>query len=132
MPADGEPLWLVDEEVIELNRVVVAAKEEPHLVLSLGGLKGALGRPLNAWLYEGEVDRIVLAVRLAEGIAQSHCFQQGNKRTAFFAALDFIERNGGDCGAVDGDALGAVCEAVILRNAPPEALISALRAKVKF
>ncbi|WP_232631393.1 type II toxin-antitoxin system death-on-curing family toxin [Methylobacterium sp. Leaf118] len=126
------PLWLIAEEVIEINRVLVVAQDEPHLVLSLDGLEGALGRPLNAWLYDGEVDRIVLAVLLAAGIAQSHCFQQGNKRTGFFAALLFIEMNGGDCGAVDTEALGKICEVVMLGDAPADALISALRSKVEF
>lgn len=132
MPAEDLPIWPVAEEVIELNRCIVEAKDEPHLVLSRGALEGALRRPLNFWLYEGLVDRIALAVLLAEGIGQSHCFQQGNKRTGFFTALDFIELNGGDCGAVDTEALGEICEAVMLKNAPPESLIGALRSKVKF
>ncbi len=125
-------VWPLAHEVEAINRAVVAASNEPFLVLNRNGLEGAVDRPLNAYLYVGEVDIIALGILLLEGIGQSHPFQQGNKRTAFVAALDFIEINGGDIAAVDSEALGALAEAVILRQRDPSELLAALRRQIRF
>ncbi|MCF4126271.1 type II toxin-antitoxin system death-on-curing family toxin [Methylobacterium sp. SyP6R] len=131
MPADP-PIWITADEIEAINQEILSETSEPFHVLNRGGLESAAARPLNAWAYEGEDDRIVLAVRLLEGIGQNHCFQQGNKRTAFFAALEFIERNGGEYAVNDSDDLGRLCEAVILRQAAPMELVAMLRRRVRF
>ena len=46
----------------------------------------------NAFAY-GEEDILALAVRLMAGIVQSHAFEQGNKRTAFVAMIQFLIEN---------------------------------------
>lgn len=125
-------VWPLANEVEAINRAVVAVTDEPFLVLNRGALEGAIDRPLNAYLYAGEVDIIALGVRLMEGIGQSHPFQQGNKRTAFFAALDFIEINGGDIGAIDSVELGALAEGVIVRTRDPAELLAALRRRIRL
>lgn len=56
-------------------------------------LASALARPKNQFAY-GETDLFLLAATYAEGIATNHAFIDGNKRTAFFAALSFLEENG--------------------------------------
>lgn len=124
--------WPNANEIEHINRLIVAVDGEPFLVLSRSALESATNRPLNYYLYEGERDIIALAVRLIEGIGQNHPFQQGNKRTAFIAALDFIERNGGVIGAVDDDELGKIIEAVIIRECEPALLIAALREHVNL
>ena len=58
-----------------------------------GLLESALARPQNAFAY-GEDDIVVLAVRLMAGLAQAHAFEQGNKRTAFVAMVQFLNTNG--------------------------------------
>ena len=46
----------------------------------------------------------MLAVRLLAGIAQSHAFAQGNKRTCFVAMVQFLNANGYDLAVEDSAA----------------------------
>jgi death on curing protein len=89
----NEPLWLPVEAVVEANRTLVEITGEGHFVRDIGLLESALARPQNAFAY-GEEDIVALAVRLMAGIAQAHAFEQGNKRTAFVAMVQFLEING--------------------------------------
>jgi death-on-curing protein len=91
----NEPQWLPLEVVIEINRAAVTITGEPHLLRDAGLLESALARPQNAFAY-GEEDFVVLAVRLMAGIAQAHAFEQGNKRTAFIAMVQFAIADGYD------------------------------------
>jgi death on curing protein len=127
-----QPLWIVADEVEAIARELLRGTPEPFRVLDRGALESAVARPLNAWAYDGETDLIILAVRLLEGIGQSHCFQQGNKRTAFFAAIEFIEANGGEFDDRDTEILATVIEGVILKTISRYVLVEALRKKVKF
>jgi len=61
----------------------------------MGGLEGALGRPLNLAVY-GEPDAAELAALYAVGITKAHAFVDGNKRTAWTTAAAFLELNGYD------------------------------------
>ena len=63
-------------------------------------MESALARPQNAFAY-GEDDIVVLAVRLMAGLAQAHAFEQGNKRTAFVAMVQFLNTNGYDLAIED-------------------------------
>ncbi|HZC15513.1 MAG TPA: type II toxin-antitoxin system death-on-curing family toxin, partial [Caulobacteraceae bacterium] len=67
---------------------------EPFALRDAGLLISALGKPRNHWFYEGKRDAVSLAVTLLFGIARNHAFEQGNKRTAFEAALIFLLANG--------------------------------------
>jgi death-on-curing protein len=87
LSSQNEPRWLEPDEVIELNRLIVDATGEPFLVRDYGLLASALAKPIQYWSYEHEDDAVTLAVTLLFGIAQNHPFEQGNKRTAFEAAL---------------------------------------------
>jgi death-on-curing protein len=89
--------------VVDANRSLVAVTGERHLLRDVGLLESALARPQNAFAY-GETDLVVLAVRLMAGIAQSHAFEQGNKRTAFTALRLFLLANGFDLGIDDSEA----------------------------
>ena len=89
----NEPFWLPPEEIIELNRDLVAATGEPFLLRDRNLLESACARPTNLWAYEQEDDAVTLAVSLLFGIAQNHVFIQGNKRTAFIAALMMLRLN---------------------------------------
>jgi len=91
----NEPLWLPVEVVVEINRASVAITGEPHFLRDAGLLESALARPQNAFAY-GEEDVVVLAVRLMAGVAHAHAFEQGNKRTAFIAMVQFLIANGHD------------------------------------
>ena len=91
----NELQWLPLEAVIEINRAAVEITGEPHFLRDAGLLESALARPQNAFAY-GEESIVVLAVRLMAGIAQAHAFEQGNKRTAFVAMVQFLITNGYD------------------------------------
>ncbi len=90
----NEPFWLPAEEIIELNRDLVARTGEPFLLRDRGLLESACARPLNLWAYEEEDDAVTLAAALLFGIVQNHVFIQGNKRTGFIAALMMLRLNG--------------------------------------
>lgn len=55
-------------------------------------LEAACARPLNQAGY-GDPDACALAAAYAFGIAKAHAFVDGNKRTAFVAALTFLRLN---------------------------------------
>lgn len=89
-----EPVWLPVE-------LVVAIHDEQLLIFGgapglrdQGGLESALGRPRNKWAYESQLDPVMLAAAYAFGLAKNHPFVDGNKRTAFLAAVTFLGLNG--------------------------------------
>jgi death on curing protein len=96
----SEPRWLSVETVTEINRALVAITGEQHFLRDPGLLESALARPQHAFAY-GEEDIVVLAVRLMAGIAQAHTFEQGNKRTAYIAMVQFLIENGWDVAIED-------------------------------
>jgi death-on-curing protein len=71
----------------------------PAPVGDLGALDSAIMRPQMVAHYEG-ADLLTQAVTLLLAISQAQAFVDGNKRTAMFAALVFLELNGS---TFDGD-----------------------------
>jgi death on curing protein len=71
----------------------------PAPVRDLGALESAIMRPQMVAHYEG-ADLLTQAVTLLLAISQLQALVDGNKRTAMFAALVFLELNG--C-TFDGD-----------------------------
>ena len=72
---------------------MTAGGSPPAALVREGLLDSALHRPMMAALYEG-ADLIRQAALLAAGIAQNHPFDDGNKRTAMGACIEFLEENG--------------------------------------
>jgi death on curing protein len=68
-----------------------------------GGLRSALARPENLAAY-GEPDLFDLAAAYARGVTQNHPFVDGNKRTAFVAAVAFLDLNGQELNAAEAEA----------------------------
>ena len=62
-------------------------------VRDIGLLESALARPEHLTVY-GEPDAAEIAASYGYGIARNHPFLDGNKRTAFVAALLFLDFNG--------------------------------------
>lgn len=93
---EDEPKWLSVDEVIRINQATV----QKHGGLSglseqgRGKLEGGLSRPQSLYAYEDCRDIHELAASYAEGVARSHAFADGNKRTAFLTADLFLELNG--------------------------------------
>lgn len=114
-----EPYWIDADEVIAINRAVVSATGEDHLVLSREKLEGALARPVNLFHYEGEVDVVVLAGKFIIAVAMAHAFEQGNKRTGWLSGVQFLNANGFDVILPDDrhkELMAMDIELVITRN----------------
>jgi death-on-curing protein len=105
--AAKEPVWLV--------RAVLEAVHHDQIVEHGGlpglrdesGLEAALARPRNKWLYEA-VEMPALVAAYGFGIARSHPFNDGNKRTAFLAMAVFAERNGYSIAAEDPEIVETI------------------------
>lgn len=115
-----EPLWLTAEQVVEINRREVEETGEPHFLIHADLLESALARAKNAWIYQGQEDMAVLAVKTLAGIAWNHAFQQGNKRTACTAALVFLRLNGYQYPNTITKELGYWIEAIITKTVTEE------------
>ncbi|TDL30216.1 hypothetical protein BD410DRAFT_780757 [Rickenella mellea] len=57
-------------------------------------LESALARPLHKAMYQPESSVAELAASLSFGIIRGHPFLDGNKRTAFFIANEYIRAHG--------------------------------------
>lgn len=65
-----------------------------------GALEAALARPQNLLAYsEHKPSLYDLAAAYAYGIARSHPFTDGNKRSAAIVSMAFLDRNGQQIGA---------------------------------
>jgi len=88
-----EPRWISRIEVEALHRAMIELGGGSHGLRDAALLESALVRPKNLFAY-GETDIFQLAACYAEGIARNHAFVDGNKRTAFGAAVNFLDANG--------------------------------------
>jgi death on curing protein len=120
------------EAVLAVNRDAVSKTGENHRLRDRPLLESALQKPENHWSYGGEDDVVLLAVQLLSGIAQNHCFEQGNKRTAFIAAVMFLKANGYNLTVPDGEVpLGRWIEMVITKALTSEQFTDLIRPFVK-
>jgi death on curing protein len=81
-----EPVWVTADQVIALNKPIVTAKGEEHLVRDLSALEGAINRPQTYFHYKDIIEVHILAAYLVLAVGKAHAFEQGNKRTAWAAA----------------------------------------------
>lgn len=87
-----EPIWL-ELDVVEAFHDEQIAEHGGSLGLRDRGLfESALAAPRHRYSY-GERDLFVLAAAYGHSIARNHPFIDGNKRTAFVAALAFLRVN---------------------------------------
>ncbi|CAL1706162.1 unnamed protein product [Somion occarium] len=70
-------------------------------------LESALARPLQVSIYEPRQPSHYLAATLSYGIINGHPFMDGNKRTAFFLANEYL-RAMGLAGLADNGKVGVV------------------------
>ena len=88
-----DPKWITRQQVEFIHEAVIDMAGGAQGLRDAALLESALARPQNQHAY-GEADRFQLAASYAEGISRNHAFIDGNKRTAFYAAADFLEQNG--------------------------------------
>lgn len=88
-----EPLWLELAVIVAAHEEQLAEHGGASGIRDNGALESAAARPRNSWSY-GQTDLLSLAAGYAFGIARNHPFVDGNKRTAFVAAVSFLAING--------------------------------------
>jgi death-on-curing protein len=71
-------------------------------------LEAALARPQQKYHYEPDSDLATVAAAYAFGLARAHPFNDGNKRTAFLAAMIFLGLNGKDLDATETEVVQVV------------------------
>ncbi|KAI0357838.1 hypothetical protein OH77DRAFT_1421959 [Trametes cingulata] len=65
-----------------------------HQLVKPNELESALARPLNVAVYEPDRHATYLAATLSYGLITGHPFMDGNKRTAFFLANEYLRAQG--------------------------------------
>jgi death-on-curing protein len=89
----AEPEWLRAEVVLAIHEAMIRLHGGSAGIRDPGLLESALARPKNLLASEGP-DLFDLAATYTEAIARNHPFVDGNRRTAFVAAVTFLECNG--------------------------------------
>lgn len=91
-----EPAWLTFDDVSQIH---------DDQLRRFGGLPGtrdgnlvhsAVAAPVNLFAYEHVDDPLVLAIHLGSALVRNHPFNDGNKRTAAVALIEFLAINGWD------------------------------------
>jgi death-on-curing protein len=83
--------FLTAEEIIEMNRRLVKDTGEPHAVMFAGNLDYIIFQHQRD---RGPMNPFFRGAALLHGIATTHVFVEGNKRTAMMACDTFLR----DCG----------------------------------
>jgi death-on-curing protein len=123
----NEPRWLSAGDIVEINHLLLAGSGERHFILKPYQLESAAARPAALWAYEEEDDLAILAVRLLAAIAANHPFEQGNKRTAFIAALNFLLNNGWRLDIADTEEHAILIEDLVEHKAEEAELVEVFR-----
>ncbi len=102
-----EPLWLTATDVLVLHDMLLHAHGGAPGLRDPGLLESAVARPRQYHAY-GQRALFTLAAAGAAGITRNHPFVDGNKRTAFLAALVFLAVNGHDLRADEPEVVRMV------------------------
>ena len=89
----SEPKWMARGDVEVIHEGVIEVGGGTHGLRDPALLELALARLKNLHAY-GENDHFQLAASYADGISRNHAFVDGNKRTAFQTAHQFLKDNG--------------------------------------
>lgn len=104
-PGQEEPRW-VDRLVVEATQFDLVREHGGLLGLrDEHGLEAALARPRQRLAYTPGADVCELAAVYGHGIAASHPFHDGNKRTAFVTMAVFLELNGVELAATEAEVV---------------------------
>ncbi|MEW6437176.1 MAG: type II toxin-antitoxin system death-on-curing family toxin [Pseudomonadota bacterium] len=85
--------WIAAPLVYAVHDRQLAEHGGPDGIRDQGAVESALARPRNLVAY-GQPDAADLAAAYAYGLARSHGFADGNKRTAWIVARLFLADNG--------------------------------------
>jgi len=101
----GKWRWITDRAVLAIHDEQIAEHGGLPGLRDRSQLLSALARPRNLAAY-GQPDLADLVAAYAVGIARSHAFLDGNKRTAWVVAESFLLKNSYELTA--GDREGVV------------------------
>src|SRR5262245_54321366 len=94
MPDPAAARYLSLADVMALHIAMMEGMgHRPAPLRDSGALESAVLKPQMAAFYEG-ADLVRQAALLAVGISQAQAYVDGNKRTAYIAALVFLRANG--------------------------------------
>jgi death-on-curing protein len=106
--------YLEAAEVLVLHALIIDETGGAHGVRDVLALRGILEKPKMAIggreLYRGLFKKAAVYL---EGIARSHAFVDGNKRTALAATARFLFRNGYELMATNHDAATLTLRVVV-------------------
>jgi death-on-curing protein len=97
-------VWLREDVILAIHDEQVAEHGGLAGLRDITLVQSALARPRNLAAY-GDPDVAALAAPYAYGLARNHGFLDGNKRTAFVAALVFLLANGWNLTASDFESV---------------------------
>lgn len=83
--------FLMADEIVEMNRVLVRDSGEPHAVMFRGNLDFVVHAHSRV---RGPRNAFYRAAILLQGLSTTHVFAEGNKRTAITACDVFLRRHG--------------------------------------
>lgn len=95
--------WIEEASVVEIQRELITRHGGFHGLRDKALLESALARPRNLIAY-GAPGIHELAASYAVGLCKNHAFIDGNKRIAFAAAAVFLDVNGYELTANEGEA----------------------------
>ena len=114
LPEPNDPHFLNREDVDYFHKEILKPGQI-HGYKSLPDLLSAIGRPINALYYDSDCDLIKAAAYYWHGISTNHGYLDGNKRTGFVSATNFLLMNGISFEAPD-HALGRQIEKLFENN----------------
>ena len=97
--------WILRQIVLALHAEQLAEHGGLDGIRDEGMFDSALARPQNLIAYNQDADVAMLAASYTYGLAKNHPFIDGNKRIAFITGELFIELNGFELIASDGDCV---------------------------
>lgn len=90
-----EPIWIELEDVLAFHDESLSEHGGAEGIRDASALESALARPKNRLAYSDSRPTLYqFAAAYAYGIARSHAFVDGNKRTALITAFTFLALHG--------------------------------------
>ncbi len=89
-----EPVWISLSTLHLLHDRQLELFGGLNGVCDEGAIESALARPMNKWVYEGDLDLGTLAATYLCALSRQQGYLDGNKRAALAATLVFLGING--------------------------------------
>lgn len=100
-----EPRWVSLSVVLAIHEAQLSEHGGAAGIRDQGLLESALARPRQVYAYSEHPRLTNLAAAYAVGFARNHAFVDGNKRTAWVVCATFLELNGRQVTADQGEVV---------------------------